>query len=315
MADLDSLRPDQRAVVQLLVGQGKSYEEIADLLGIDADVVRRRAHEALAALAPEGGPQLEPSRRAQVADYLLGQQTADQQEATRDRLAQSPEARAWARAVGDSLRSVSPAAIPEIPAQRAPRAAAPSDEGPAPYTVPPEAGPHASRLGGALLLAGAGVVAAVVVILLVGGGGGDHKGATSTVATSPTTQTTSTQAQGTPQPVAQINLLPPGGGSRPVGIAQVFRVGQQEMIILGAQGVTPGAYALWLYNSGADARFLGFVAAPVGRRGRFATRGPLPGDAGRYRLLVVSREQVSRNTRRTPTRPGQIVLQGRLNLG
>src|SRR4029453_15099106 len=72
MADLESLRPDQRAVIQLLVEQGKSYEEIAGLLRIGVDGVRRRAHDALAALAPEGGLRLEPARRAELSDYLLG---------------------------------------------------------------------------------------------------------------------------------------------------------------------------------------------------------------------------------------------------
>ena len=314
MTDLESLRPDQRAVVQLLVEQGKSYEELAQLLGIDADVVRRRAHDALAALAPEDGPRMQPARRAQVSDYLLRQQSADEQRATRERLEQSPDARAWARAVADSLRSIAPGAVPEIPAGRAPRTSA-ADEGRAPYAVPPRGrGPRASRLGGALLLAAAGIVVAVVVILLVGGGEDDQT-RSGTVATTPTTQTTPTQSQTTPQAVAQINLVPPRGGSRAVGLAQVFRRGNQRAIILAAQGVSGGAYALWLYNSAADARLLGLVPKRVGRDRRFATQGVLPAGAERYRFLVVTQESIATTSRRVPSRPGRIILQGRLNLG
>jgi sigma-70-like protein/anti-sigma-K factor RskA len=315
MADLESLRPDQRAVVQLLVEQGKSYDEIAGLLGIRADVVRRRAHDALAALAPDDGPRLDPGTRSQVCDYLLGQQTEDARRATRDRLERSAQARAWARAVRDSLRSIAPGAAVDIPAARASRtAAAADDEGPAPYTMPPEGRARGSRLGGALVLATAGSVAAIAVILLVGGGGGEDT-RSGTVATNPSTRTTTTQSQGTPQPVAQINLRSPQGGSRAVGLAQVFRRGDQRAIILAAQGVPGGVYALWLYNAGSDARFLGIVPRRVGRNQRFATQGVLPTGAERYRYLVVTQESMSATSRRVPSRPGPIVLQGQLNLG
>jgi Sigma-70, region 4/Anti-sigma-K factor rskA, C-terminal len=314
MADLESLRPDQRAVIKLLVEQGKSYEEIAGLLRIGVDGVRRRAHDALAALAPEGGLRLEPARRAELSDYLLGQQTADERRTTRDRLERSPEERAWARAVADSLRSIAPGAVPEIPAGRAPRAAAADDEGPPPYATAPGGRPRGSRLGGALVLAAAGTVAAIAVILLVGGGE-DNETRSGTVATNPSTQTTPTQSQTTPQPVAQINLLPPRRGSRAVGLAQVFRRGDQRAIILAAQGVSGGAYALWLYNSSSDARFLGLVPRRVARGQRFATQGLLPTGAERYRYLVVTRESLATTSRRAPSRPGPIVLQGRLNLG
>ena len=314
MADLESLRPDQRAVVQLLVEQGKSYEEIAGLLGIGADAVRGRAHDALAALAPEGGPRLAPDRRAELSDYLLGQQTAGERRTTRDRLERSPEERAWARAVADSLHAVSPGAVPEIPSGRAPRAAAAGDQGPPPYAVPPGAHPRGSRLGGALVLAAAGTVAAIAVILLVGGGE-DNETRSGTVATNPSTQTTATPSQTTPQPVAQINLVSPQRGSRAVGLAQVFRRGDQRAIILAAQGVPAGAYALWLYNSSSDARFLGLVPKRVASGKRFATQGVLPTGAERYRYLVVTQESLTATSRRTPSRPGRIVLQGQLNLG
>jgi len=55
MSRLDDLPPDQRAVLLLLVAQGKSQAEIADMLGIPQSAVRNRARAALDALAQEPG--------------------------------------------------------------------------------------------------------------------------------------------------------------------------------------------------------------------------------------------------------------------
>ena len=54
MTDLDSLPPDQRAVLSLVLDRGKSYGEVAEMLGIPESAVRDRAHRALDALG--GGP-------------------------------------------------------------------------------------------------------------------------------------------------------------------------------------------------------------------------------------------------------------------
>lgn len=51
MSRLDDLPPDQRAVLLLLVQQGKSHAEIADMLGIPQSTVRDRARAALSALS------------------------------------------------------------------------------------------------------------------------------------------------------------------------------------------------------------------------------------------------------------------------
>ena len=51
MTELDRLPPDQRAVLSLVLDRGKSYAEVAELLGIPENTVRDRAHTALDALA------------------------------------------------------------------------------------------------------------------------------------------------------------------------------------------------------------------------------------------------------------------------
>ena len=199
--------------------------------------MRERAHAALEALGPDTGRRLAPERRAEVSDYLLGQQSASERAATRDHLAGSASARAWARVVADALRPLAAGPLPEIPdggpeaERRAPtREAAPADDATPGADRRGRAArrdaarePRSSRLGGALLLGGIGVlVAVVVVLLLTSGGGGSKDSKASTLSSTPTTGT-GTTAQATP--VAQINLRPPSGG-KALGLAQVFAAGQ-----------------------------------------------------------------------------------------
>jgi hypothetical protein len=61
MDPIDQLPPDQSAVLSLLLRQGRSYGDIAALLGIAPDTVRQRAHAALDAIA---GDTVEPPTRA-----------------------------------------------------------------------------------------------------------------------------------------------------------------------------------------------------------------------------------------------------------
>jgi hypothetical protein len=67
MSRLDDLPPDQRAVLSLLVRQGKSHAEIADMLGIPQQAVRDRARAALDALAGEPSQPTTPSEPTTVA--------------------------------------------------------------------------------------------------------------------------------------------------------------------------------------------------------------------------------------------------------
>ncbi len=110
---LDALAPDQRAVVQLVLQQDRSYDDLAGLLGITTDAVRERARRGLERLSPGGG--VDPDDRADVADYLLGQQSVSGREATRSLLAASEPARAWATAVAGELEGIARGPLPEVP--------------------------------------------------------------------------------------------------------------------------------------------------------------------------------------------------------
>ena len=313
MTSVQALDDTQRAVVQLLLKQGKSYHEIAELLGIDADAVRARAHAALDALGPPTAG-LTASRRAEVADYLLGQQSDAEREATRDHLAESPAARAWARSVAAELRPLAGGDLPDLPDARESEPDE-NEDGGEPLR---EDGPRrSSRLGGILLLVGVAVVAAVVVILLVSGGG-DDSGTTSTSASTPSPsqqqkQKQQQQAAGQATPVAQINLKP-GSGSTAVGYALVLagQSGDQRVLRIVGQHLLPStktrSYAVWLYSSPTNAKLMGFVNPAVGSDGQFQNDVAVPRSDARYRELVVTSE------RENPKRPGQIVLRGPLTL-
>src|SRR4051794_845100 len=171
MSPLDRLEASQRAVLQLVLQQGKSYAEIADMLGLDTGAVRARAIAALEALGPSSTGLTGP-RRSEIADYLLGHQTVSEREATRSYLAGSAAARAWARSVAGELRPLAGDDLPDIP-DEAPAVAGDADED-AGEPLREERPRRSSRLGGILLLIGVAAVAAVVVILLVSGGSSDN---------------------------------------------------------------------------------------------------------------------------------------------
>jgi hypothetical protein len=125
MSAVDSLPGDQRAVLQLVLGRGRSYEDIARMLSIDAARVRERALAALDALGPQ--TRIDQPSRAEICDYLLGQLPEAAVEAVRNRLAESAGHRAWARVVSSELTSLASTPLPEIPPEAsASRVAAPS---------------------------------------------------------------------------------------------------------------------------------------------------------------------------------------------
>src|ERR1700733_4095604 len=117
MASLESLTPDQRAVLDLVLRRGRSYDDIAGLLAIDRAAVRARALAAFDEIGPETG--IPPESRALITDYLLGQLPGPVAEQTRERLAESPYDRAWARVVAAELEPLGAAPPPAGPGRGA----------------------------------------------------------------------------------------------------------------------------------------------------------------------------------------------------
>jgi hypothetical protein len=312
MGRIDSLPPEQKAVLQLILQQGKSYRDLAGLLRIDEDAVRRRAHAAVAALGSGDAPGLEDARRDEITDFLLGQGSEAERDATRGLLAGSAAERVWARSVRDELRPLAGDALPEIPTERSETAASAPVAPVAPVVDANEPDapaarsslPRSSRLGGALLLGFVAVVV-VVVLLVIGLGGSANSGSpgkASTVAAKTTT---------TPQPVvkAQVNLAPPKGApaAKALGVVQIVDVSGQQAINAVVQGLPTtkkAGYGIWLYSSGGKEQFLGYFSS-ADQQGRLIAQGKFSADYSGYREMLVSTE-----TQKSPARPGRIYLRG-----
>jgi hypothetical protein len=338
MPSLDSLPGDQRAVLQLVLSRGRSYDEIARMLSIDSSAVRERALAALRALGPQ--TTVSEERRGMISDYLLGQLADRDADQVRTLLAGSPSDRAWARVLSSELAPLASGPMPEIPVQPdAPEPDLPAQPqgqpGGEPETAPQQAEvpPRSSRIGGALLIAGGVVVVAAVVFLLVRGGGSSKQPTASTPASASTpaagasattpaasgssTTSTTSGTSSTAKVVAQINLAPPAStkaASKAAGIAEILNEGSANGVAIVAQNVPanttrpPNAYAVWLYNSPSDAQILGFVNPGVGKTGRLSTAGGLPTNAKHFKNLIVTLE-----TNAKPKTPGTIVLEGPLS--
>ena len=341
MSRLDDLPPDQRAALSLLLRQRKAYAEVAAMLQISERAVHDRAHAALAVLAPRQARELAPERREQIGDYLLGQSAGGSQRLHARRLLEdSPAAQAWARAVAEQLASLAPGSLPEIPDGAGPAAATapatlagehpPAEPARAESATTPSAPPAgaasraasaslsaarsaaqlpSSRLGGAIVLAA--IAAVVVAVVLLTSGGGSHSRARSPAASAGASTSTSSTSTASSAPRAtetkRLTLTPPNASSKALGVAAVLREGSTYAFYLAATGLAPSKgffYAVWLYNSATSFEPLS-KSPPVGSDGRLQGGALLPGNAGSYQQMIVTRETSER-----PTSPGPVVLRG-----
>jgi Sigma-70, region 4 len=299
MATFDQLSAEQRAIVELVLQQGKSYEELSGMLGMPEARVRELARDALVELAPVTAGGVEEDWRGQLTDYVLGQQTGPEATATKGHLRRSEPARSWIRSLLDSLEQLYPngsmPAIPEGERGRATRRAAP------PPAQASHGDPGAAAVRRRRLLAATGVAAALVLAAILvwpvgvltggddGGDGGDQS-----------------QAAGTS-----------GGGQEGVsaqtrGQAIIARQTGRPQIIVTATGLPPStqrsAYQVWLYNSEQDRKSIG--AQVTDAQGNLQAGGPLPSNYQQYRFIDVTEVAVNGNKFRT----GRSVLRGALQL-
>lgn len=286
MSRFDDLPADQKATLQLLLKQGKSYDELATLLRLDSTAVRERALNALDALGPENTAGLSPEHQDEISDYLLGQQSASGRAATRAFLEGSASGRAWARTIATQLRPLAGADLPEIPAEPAEVEKAFDALGPRPQAR--ERQEQSSRVGGILFLLGVAAVVAILVVLVVSRlGGGDDKtdaqvdGTPAATQADTTASTASTASTATPavcnastDPNGCIETQIPMTSTKSNALATAFILKQNGERILGINGQAFAAndpkqfnYAVWLYTSPQKAFRLGFVGGGVAASG------------------------------------------------
>lgn len=315
MGSLEDLNDGQRAVLQLLLGKGKSYDDIASLLHSDPGAVRRRAHGAVGRLGLDSA-EVPADRRNEIADYLLGQQTASQRAAAREYLESSREGRTWARSAAASLAPFADDdALPDIPAER--EEIAEAFDALEARTARQEEVQRSSQLGGRLVAAGLGLLVAIAIILGVSLSGGDDDdgggGGGSAARTTPGTTTAATL--GNPQILAQGDLRPPEGSEAPsTGQVAIVRFPENNRYRLAvtAQKLPPSsssgsAYGVWLYTSPSNALFLGFPDKVVGANGKLDTVAELSPETPNYREVLLTSERTD-----SPREPGTIVLRARL---
>jgi hypothetical protein len=305
MARFDDLPADQKAVLQLVLRQGRTYGEIGGLLKISDAAVQNRALTALAAIGPDRVAGLDEDAQDDIGDYLLGQQPASERAATRELLEGSQPARDWARGLATELRSAGVAgedSLPEIPSDPAEvdeafdalhaRRAARADQA------------RSSRLGGILIIVAVLLVVVGGVLVLTGviGGDDDKDGKTASTPTQTSTAATTASVE------QQINLTPPSGASKPLGVANlVSQDGQRALAVVGQDLPASGHYVLWV-RAGSKSKFLGFFPVVTGSgadKGRLQGLVAAPSDLASYNEMLVTRERSS-----TPKQPSTIVLKG-----
>jgi len=282
MPRLDDLPPDLRAMLSLLVDRGKSYAQVAELLGMPESAVRDRAHAALDALA--GAPGTIPSSAPQSAPGASASR-------------RGPTSTSAASTSGPP--STSPGQVPGLPVSR--RGGALLLAGIVVVVV----------VVAVLLTSGGGSSGS--------GSGSSHTGAnkvassTSTSANTSSTGSTGTKSGAkTPAVTNQLALTPPEPSSKAVGLVEVLAEGSQHAIVIAAEHLPPSTgffYLVWLYNSTSSATPVG-RAPTVGANGRLQGGALLPSNAGDYHHILLTRE-----TSEHPTTPGPVVLSGAFSLG
>lgn len=321
MAALEELQPDRRAVLQLLIARGRGYDQIAELLQMPEIVVRRRAHDALLTLAGPV-PGLTDEDRALVSDYIVGELPATRRQQARQRLAESPQARRFARAAAARLSQIEGASLPDLPPEDAEVADA-LDALDARRERQREL-EHESRRGGWFIVGGiaALVIAVVVALSLIAGGDDGNPRAVDPAPDERPAATTNPETF-----VAEMKS--PSGDAE--GQAALKPNDDGAIVIaLNATGLAPSlrldagriaVYGVWLAGPNTDPLFIGFPPS-VGEDGDLSLQGLLNGvdnspavssaDLDNYTELLVTREVLESETAR-PTKPGRTALKGTLS--
>jgi hypothetical protein len=349
MTPLDTLAPDQRAVLELVLRQGRSYGELSELLAIPERDVRARADAGLRALAGEPAAGVDTGR---IADWLLGQQRDADAERTRAAVAKNRDAREWAAAAAERLSELG-GAMPAIPTgdddRAAPRddRAAPRDDDraapgaddrppPAPRPRPlrdDRAAPRrddraaapprddraapapagSSRLGGAILIGVVALVVAGALVWLFFLRGDDDE---------PSSAAPTATATATPEAAANDIPLQGVGGSQAEGLMRLVRRDDGAVqFAIAAQNVPANegqeVYAVWLTREGGRPRRLGFAQTPVGEDGILTTGGPQQGQEDQFPRWFATYDKIliTRETSADARRPGPAVLEGTLPAG
>jgi Sigma-70, region 4 len=304
MATFDQLSDEQRAIVELVLRQGKSYDELSDMLGLPETRVRELARDALVDLAPITARGVEEDWRGQLADYVLGQQAGPEATATRGHLRRSEAARSWTRSLLDALEQLYPNGnVPAIPNGERGRRGAAAARGPgggaAAGTLSPAG---AGAVGRRRLLAAAGVLVLILLVVLVWPIGvltGDDD--------------EPSQASSGPQQAADQDGPVT---TRAEGEAIIARQQGTTQMLLRASGLEPRSgntgYQVYLANSERNRRPL--AAAASDAQGNLAVPAEVPAGFRDYEFIDLVEITVRGQGQNQRAEEGATVLRGLLEL-
>jgi hypothetical protein len=304
MATFDQLSDEQRAIVELVLRQGKSYGELSDMLGLPEARVRELARDALVDLAPISARGVEQDWRGQLADYVLGQQAGPEATATRGHLRRSEAARSWARSLLDSLEQLYPDGdVPAIPEgeRGSRRAAAAAAE---PRALTPDAAAAVRRRR--LVTAGAGGVGVLILVAVLLWPIG--------VLTGDDDEEPSQAGSASSEEAAARDEAPIPTGTE--GQAIVARQQGKTQILVQATGLEPStqntAYQVWLSNSEQDRKSLG--ATVTDEQGNLQAGAELPANFEDYQFIDLTSVVVRGRENNQRFEDGPVVLRGLVEL-
>jgi hypothetical protein len=276
------LSDDQRAMLQLLLQRGQSYDDIGSLLGLEVGQVRSRARAALTEIGGE-----DPDTEVGLTDYLLGQADPIGRADVARRLQSDSQVRDLAERLATQLRVLAPGAeLPELAAAdggkaRPRKAASPA---PKPAAEPVSAGAEPDAKTGVVAglspgqrqaiaaLFGGGLILVLIVLAVTGvfgGGDGDDSGSSS--------EGGSSQQANNASNLTRAELTAPGGGDAS-GVAVFVQVRQQPALQINVTGLEPTArgegYVIWLFGNRNQAFPL--VRQSVGENGQLRGAAPIP---------------------------------------
>jgi hypothetical protein len=306
-------------MLQLLLQQGQSYEDIASLLGLEVEQVRSRAREALTEIGGE-----DPDSKVGLTDYLLGQADPIGRADAVRHLQSDPEDHRLATDLAAILREAFPSAeLPRLPGEpRQPKRAKSAEAA----SRLPSLGLSQSQTRLIAILGGGAIILIAVVLAITGVFGGDDNSSASSETTDASTDTAAETSAD--QTLQRVMLTAPGGGDASGQAVFGLATGDQPYVDVSIRGLDPApegkTYVVWLLLTDEQ----GYPLSPitVSEQGSFSDRFSIPSAVlpvvARVQLVDVSIAPVSQirklvqdaieNTRLVLKKPGETVLQGQV---
>ncbi len=252
-----ALTDDQKAMLRLLAQRGEEgYEDIAALMGITVEEVRKRVNEALVEAAKPGAA---PEAAESVPAPPPPPAPEPPQPVTEAPPTPEPASQPTPTPPALAAKAPAPSNGTEKQRPRLPNAKLPKDRG-------------------ALIGLGAGVLVLVVfAIVLIVGGSGDSSSSTDTSAAAESGQGGTTPAASENANLTQA-VLSPVDGSDASGTALFGRFKKNVLLQVTAEGLEPSqsgqSYAIWLSHSGKAMVPVGTAKVPDS--GNLAARFQIP---------------------------------------